>query len=127
MDKIVVCEKCGAKMVVREGRTGKFLACPNFPTCRNIKSIDPPKQAVCSCPVCGKEVFERKTRTGKLFYGCSSYPTCNFASWDKPTNLKCPTCKQYLTVRESKTSSFFKCSNKDCSFSKTETKEKEEK
>jgi len=123
----VICDKCGAKMVVREGRTGKFLACPNFPTCKNIKSIEQPKQSVCSCPSCGKEVFERKTRTGKIFYGCSGYPNCNFASWDKPTNLKCPDCKQYLTVRESKTSCFFKCSNKDCSFTKTEQKPKEEK
>lgn len=122
----VVCEKCGAQMVVREGKTGKFLACPNYPTCKNIKSIDGPKKVVCSCPECGKDVVERKTRYGKIFYGCSNYPTCKFASWEKPTNLKCPTCKNYLTVREGKTTLAYKCSNKDCTFSKTEDKPKKE-
>ena len=120
----VVCEKCGANMVVREGKTGKFLACPNFPNCKNIKSIEEPKVSVCSCPECGKEVYERKTRYGKIFYGCSGYPNCKFASWDKPTNLRCPKCKQYLTVKESKTANFFKCSNKECDFSKQEEKQK---
>jgi len=121
----VVCEKCGAKMVVREGRTGRFLACPNFPTCKNIKSIEEPKLAVCSCPECGKEVYERKTRFGKIFYGCSGYPNCKFASWEKPTNLKCPKCKNYLTVRETKTTLTYKCSNKDCDFTKQEEKQKD--
>ena len=122
----VVCEKCGAQMVVREGKTGKFLACPNYPNCKNIKSIDGPKLVVCSCPDCGKDVVEKKTRFGKIFYGCSNYPACKFASWEKPTNLKCPTCKNYLTVRESKTTLAYKCSNKDCNFSKTEDKPKKE-
>ena len=119
----VTCEKCGAKMVVREGRNGKFLACPNYPNCKNIKSIDGPKKIVCSCPVCGKEVVERKTRNGKPFYGCTGYPVCKFASWDKPTNLKCPKCKNYLTVKETKTTLNYKCSNKDCDFEKQEQKE----
>ena len=123
----VVCEKCGAKMVVREGKTGKFLACPNYPNCKNIKSINEPKDAVCTCPVCGKDVFERKTRFGKIFYGCSGYPTCNFASWDKPTNLRCPKCKQYVTVKETKTTLTYKCSNKDCDFTKQEERPKEKK
>lgn len=118
----VVCEKCGANMVVREGKTGKFLACPNFPNCKNIKSFDEPKNSVCTCPECGKEVFERKTRFGKIFYGCSGYPTCKFASWEKPTNLRCPKCKRYLTVRETKTNLNYKCSNKDCDFEKQEDK-----
>ena len=123
----VTCEKCGAKMVVREGRTGKFLACPNYPNCKNIKSFDEPKSAVCSCPECGKAVFERKTRFGKIFYGCSGYPNCKFASWEKPTNLKCPKCKKFLTVRETKTILTYKCSDKDCDFTKQETKLAEKK
>ena len=117
----VICEKCGANMVVREGKTGKFLACPNFPNCKNIKSLVEQKP-VCTCPECGKDVFEKRTRYGKIFYGCSGYPDCKFASWDKPTNLKCPSCKSYLTVRETKTNLNYKCSNKTCDFTKQEDK-----
>ena len=122
----VTCEKCGAKMVVRTGRNGKFLACPNFPRCKNIKSLEEPKKPVCSCPECGSDVFERKTKFGKTFYGCSNYPTCKFASWVKPTNLRCPKCKSYLTVYENKKTLNYKCSNKDCDFTKQENKENNE-
>lgn len=118
----VICEKCGANMVVREGKTGKFLACPNFPNCKNIKSLVEQKP-VCTCPECGKEVFEKRTRYGKIFYGCSGYPNCKFASWEKPTNLKCPKCKSFLTVRETKANYNYKCSNKTCDFTKQEDKE----
>ncbi len=121
----VVCEKCGANMVVREGRTGKFLACPNFPNCKNIKSLVEQK-SVCTCPECGKDVFEKRTRYGKIFYGCSGYPDCKFASWEKPTNLKCPNCKSFLTVRETKTNYNYRCSNKTCDFTKKEDKEDKE-
>lgn len=117
----VKCEKCGANMVVREGKTGKFLACPNFPNCKNIKSLVEQKP-VCTCPECGKDVFEKRTRYGKIFYGCSGYPNCKFASWEKPTNLKCPKCKSFLTVRETKTNLNYKCSNKECDFTKQEEK-----
>ena len=68
------------------------------------------------------KLIERKTRYGKIFYGCSGYPTCKFASWEKPTNLRCPKCKKYLTVRETKTNLNYKCSNKDCDFTKQEDK-----
>ena len=116
----VICEKCGAKMVIRQGKYDKFLACPNYPKCKNIKSITPPKEPVCKCPVCGGDVIERHTKTGKIFYGCSNYPQCNFASWDKPTNIKCPKCKSYLTVKEYKGYSVFKCSNKSCDYENKE-------
>jgi len=116
----VVCEKCGAKMVVRQGKYAKFLACPNYPKCKNIKNIEAEKNVVCSCPLCGKEIIERHTHKGKLFYGCSGYPACTFASWDKPTNLKCPKCKSFLTVKETKNVWTYKCSNKDCDFTKEE-------
>jgi len=118
----VVCEKCGAKMVVREGRTGKFLACPNFPNCKNIKSLVE-SQPVCACPECGKPVMEKRTHGGKIFYGCSDYPNCKFATWDKPTNLRCPKCKNYLVVKEFKTSLNYHCSNKECDFSKMEERQ----
>lgn len=122
----VICEKCGAKMVIRQGKFAKFLACPNYPTCKNIKSLNPPQEAVCKCPICHKDVFERHTKTGKTFYGCSGYPACNFASWDKPTNLRCPKCKSYIVLKEYKDKIVYKCSNKECDFEKSEPRKKEE-
>ena len=116
----VICEKCGAKMVIREGKYDKFLACPNYPRCQNIKSLETKKKIVCSCPECGKDVVEKYTKNGKLFYACSGYPSCSFASWEKPTNLRCPKCKSYLTVREGKTIYTYKCSNKECDYEKKE-------
>ena len=116
----VICEKCGAKMVVREGKFAKFLACPNYPKCKNIKPLTSEIKSICTCPTCGKDIIERRTHKGKIFYGCSGYPACTFASWDKPTNLKCPKCKSYLTVKEAKNVWTYKCSNKDCDFTKEE-------
>ncbi len=117
----VECEKCGAKMVVRQGRFAKFLACPNFPKCKNIKSLNGERQVVCTCPQCGKDVVQKHTHKGKIFFGCSGYPACTFASWDKPTDLKCPKCNSFLVVKEGKTANVYKCSSKECDFSKKET------
>ena len=117
----VVCEKCGAKMVVREGKFEKFLACPNYPNCRNIKSLSKPQGKICSCPLCGKDVTERHTKSGKLFYGCKGYPACTFASWLKPTDEKCPNCGSYLTIKESKTMSTYTCSK--CDYTRKDKKE----
>lgn len=86
----VVCDKCGRLMVYKHGRFGKFLACPGFPECRNTKAIV--KSTGVSCPMCGKEIIEKKSRRGKVFYGCSSFPDCDFTSWDKPTENKCDKC-----------------------------------
>ena len=86
----VVCEKCGRLMVYKHGRFGKFLACPGFPECRNAKAIV--KKTGTLCPKCGKAVVEKKTKSGKLFYGCEGYPECDFTSWDKPLDEKCPEC-----------------------------------
>lgn len=104
-----VCEKCGGKMLIKEGKYGKFLACQNFPTCRNIKSMPKKEKVVCACPNCGKEVIERHTKGGKIFYGCKGYPECTFASWLKPTNEKCPNCSSYLTVKEGKKEWTYTC------------------
>ncbi len=90
----VRCEKCGRMMVVKEGRFGKFLGCPGFPECRNTKPIL--KKIGVACPKCGKEIIERKTKTGKIFYGCEQYPECDFTSWDKPLNEKCDKCGALL-------------------------------
>lgn len=121
----VVCSKCGAKMVVREGKYAKFLACPNYPKCKNIVSLNQPKPPVCKCPQCGKDVVERRTHGGKIFYGCVGYPECKFASWDKPTDIACPKCKSFLTVKESKTMNYYKCSNKACDYERKEAKQPE--
>lgn len=82
----VPCDKCndGTMMVIREGRFGKFLACPNFPKCRNTKPILHPIGV--KCPKCGADILERKSKTGKVFYGCEKYPECDYTTWDKPLN-----------------------------------------
>ena len=92
----VNCEKCGAKMVIRSGKNGKFLACPRFPECKfTMTYID--KDAVHGvCPDCGKLVVEQKSKKGKIFYGCTGYPKCNFMSWDLPLADKCPNCNTHL-------------------------------
>lgn len=90
-----VCEKCGAPMVIKLGRFGKFMACSAFPECRNSKPlltrIDVP------CPTCKEgEVVERRSKKGRKFYGCERFPECDFVSWNKPTTQSCPECNSYL-------------------------------
>ena len=93
----VVCEKCGHKMLLREGRYGKFLGCSNYPKCKNIKSFETEeKKAAGKCPDCGKDVYAHKTKKGKTFYACEDREHCNFMSWDIPTGDKCPNCGKYL-------------------------------
>lgn len=89
-----VCELCGAKMVIREGKYGKFLGCSNFPNCKNIKSLQkqPDATPLGTCPVCGKPVVARKSKRGKVFYSCTGYPDCKFMSWDIPTSMRCEVC-----------------------------------
>jgi len=86
----VVCDKCGSLMVYKHGKFGRFLACPSFPKCRNTKAIV--KEIGVKCPLCGNNVIEKKTKRGKVFFGCSSFPDCSFNSWDRPTDEKCSKC-----------------------------------
>ena len=86
----VVCEHCGRRMVVKQGRFGKFLACPGFPECRNTKPYL--KDTGAFCPRCGGSIVERRTRRGRMFYGCKNYPDCDFVTWDVPETTPCPTC-----------------------------------
>ena len=109
-----ICEKCGAKMLIREGKYGKFLGCSNFPNCRNIKSLEPEIKPVGICPECGKDVVPRKSKRGKIFYSCTGYPDCKFMSWDIPTQEKCPKCGKFLY----KKGEHYKCSNTECDFKK---------
>ena len=108
-----ICEKCGHKMLLREGRYGKFLGCSNFPKCKNIKPYGAEeKKTVGKCPNCGKGVIALKTKKGKAFYACEDREGCNFMSWDIPTGEKCPNCGNYL-VKKGK---IIKCSS--CDFKK---------
>lgn len=111
----VVCEKCGSKMVIRTGKFGKFLGCANFPKCKNIMPLPNEKEKPAGkCPECGKDVFARKSKTGKLFYSCSGYPDCKFMSWYPPTGEKCPKCSGYLIVKGKK----IVCSEQACDYFK---------
>jgi DNA topoisomerase-1 len=105
----VVCEKCGRNMVYKQGRFGKFLACPGFPECRNTKPIT--KEVGVSCPKCGKPLVERKGKKRKVFYGCSGYPECDYVLWNRPTGALCPTCSHPLVEKRSKGTVTIVCSN----------------
>lgn len=120
----IVCEKCGHKMVIRTGRFGEFLACSNFPVCKNIQSIN---KTLGKCPKCADgKVCEKHSKTGKLFYGCTNYPNCDFVSWEIPVEgRKCPKCNSYLTEKTIYGSIREKCSNPECDYTKTYNKEKE--
>lgn len=107
----VVCDKCGHKMLLREGRFGKFLGCSNFPKCKNIMpyKTEEEKKPVSKCPMCGKNVYALKTKRGKTFYACEDRNGCNFMSWDIPTGEMCPKCGKYL-IKKGK---IIKCSSCD--------------
>ena len=112
----VPCDKCndGTMMDIREGRIGKILACPNFPKCRNTKPILHPIGV--KCPKCGADILERKSKTGKVFYGCEKYPECDYTTWDKPLNEKCPDCGAMMVEHVERNGSKRKfCSNPECS------------
>jgi DNA topoisomerase-1 len=109
------CPTCGAPMVVKRGRFGRFLACSKYPECKTSKPIS----IGVNCPKgCGGYISERRSKRGKTFYGCSSYPKCDFVSWDRPRNEACPTCgSTYLLEKFSKkTGPFIACPNKECDY-----------
>ena len=107
-----VCPKCGKPMVIKTGRFGKFLACTGFPECKSTKNIkDETKKTGIICPKCDQgELVEKKSKRGKIFYGCPNWPDCDFALWDKPTGEKCPKCGSLMVEKGKKV----KCSNKNC-------------
>ncbi|MCE5197557.1 type I DNA topoisomerase [bacterium] len=93
-----VCPNCGKKMLIREGRFGEFLGCAGYPECKTTAPLTKPVDV--KCPVCGEgDVVEKRSKKGKIFYGCNRYPECAFVSWDKPTNKKCPQCGGLLGER----------------------------
>nr|WP_318540793.1 type I DNA topoisomerase [Terribacillus saccharophilus] len=106
------CEECGHEMVYKMGRYGKFLACSNFPDCRNTKPIL--KKIGVTCPKCKEgEVVERKSKKNRVFYGCDRYPDCDFLSWDKPISRPCPKCTSMLVEKKAKKGTQITCSSCD--------------
>ena len=123
----IICEKCGAEMVYKSGRFGEFIACPNYPTCKNTKTIKTTIKT--PCPLCGGTVVQKKTKKGKTFFGCENYPTCEFVSWYMPIEEKCPKCGAYMVLKRGNGQSTYKrCSNPECETNKKSAKkEKDEK
>ena len=115
----IICDKCGRNMVLRNGRFGKFYACPGFPECRNTK----PYQELINvpCPKCGKPLQQLRSRKGRVFFGCTGHPECDFVSWDRPVNKKCPKCGSYMVLKTGRYSRLC-CSSESCKYSeKTES------
>ncbi len=109
----VPCEKCGAMMVYKMSRYGRFLACPNFPECRFTMAL--PKNIGVPCPKCGAELLERISRKGRKFYGCEKYPECDFVSWERPVADKCPACGGRMVFKAGpKGTCFHVCVNENC-------------
>lgn len=113
------CEKCGHEMVFKMGRFGKFMACSNFPDCRNTKPIV--KDIGVTCPSCHKgTIVERKSKKKRLFYGCNRYPECEFVSWDKPLARTCPKCNSMLVEKKTKKGKVVQCVS--CDYAEEEAK-----
>ena len=109
----VICDQCGATMVYKMGRFGQFLACPNFPECKNtkpvLKYIDTP------CPKCGGRLLEKTSRKNRKFYGCEHYPECDFVSWDMPVSEKCEKCGSFMVFKRTrKGEAWHVCANENC-------------
>ncbi len=111
----IICDKCGRKMVVKVGRYGKFIACPGYPECKNVKKYV--EEVGTNCPKCGGNVIVKRTKKGKAFYGCSNYPTCDFVSWYEPTLEKCPQCGEVLYKKKGKKATLF-CQKEGCGYKK---------
>ena len=126
-DEVVdkICDKCGSPMVIKRGRYGEFLACSAYPDCKHTESLNPNganNKIGVPCPEdgCGGEIVERKSKRGKVFFGCSRFPKCEFATWDKPVAEKCPNCDAKILVEKTskKQGTFLACLNKECGFKK---------
>ena len=107
-----ICEKCGRPMVIKSGRYGKFVACSGFPECRNAHPLVKDTGGI--CPECGGHMLVRKSAKGRIYYGCSNYPKCNFMTWDEPVPEKCPQCGQTLFKKKGQ----LYCAKEGCGFVK---------
>ena len=109
----IPCDKCGRMMVVKQGRFGKFLACPGFPECRNAKPLL--RDTGVLCPKCGGRIVERKSRRGRAFFGCDRYPECDYTTWDEPQKETCKTCGAFMQKHRYRTGrAILYCSNEAC-------------
>ena len=107
------CDKCGAMMVYKMGRYGRFLACPNFPDCRNTRPILTYIEA--PCPQCGGRLMEKTSRKNRKFFGCEHYPDCDFVSWEKPVTAVCPQCGGYMVEKRGRKGEMWHlCANETC-------------
>jgi DNA topoisomerase-1 len=102
-------------MVIKKGRFGRFLACPGYPECKNTKPLIEELDA--KCPKCGSKVVVRRSKKGRKFFGCKSYPECNYMSWDEPVDERCPNCespmiKKYLKGK----GTVIRCTNNECKY-----------
>lgn len=117
----VVCDKCGRKMVYKISKFGKFLACPGYPECKNTMSIR--EGTGVECPKCGGEILVKKSRKGKVYYGCEHLPKCDFMAWDAPVKDEvCPQCGGLLLKKNGKNAKIF-CYNEDCNYERKPKKE----
>ena len=112
----IICDKCGRQMVVKYGRYGKFIACPGYPECQNIKKFV--SETGAECPKCGGNIILKKSKKGRVFYGCDKYPECDFVSWDEPTKEKCPKCGKTLLKKKGKTGKIY-CATENCGYEKS--------
>ena len=112
----VICDKCGRNMVIKYGPHGKFLGCPGFPECHNTKPYL--EKIGVKCPKCGKDIILKKTKKGRMFYGCEGYPECDFMTWQRPSDKKCPKCGGYMLIKGNK----LVCGDENCGYILDDTK-----
>ena len=117
----VICENCGRHMVIKYGPHGKFLACPGFPECRNTKPFF--ETIGVMCPKCGGEIVIKRTRKGRRYYGCENSPECDFMSWTRPVEKRCPECGAYMTEKGNR----LVCSDQTCGHTESRKEKEEEK
>ncbi len=110
-----LCELCGKPMAIKTGRFGSFIACTGYPECKNTKPII--NKIDVKCPQCGNDIIVRRSKKGKMFYGCNGYPDCNQVFWYKPVNEHCPQCNSLLVERKGKGHDYV-CSNEQCGYKK---------
>lgn len=115
-----ICEVCGKNMVIKYGRYGKFLACSAYPECEHTRPFV--KKIGVACPRCGGDIVERRSKKGRLFYGCGNFPNCNFVTWNRPIDEKCPVCGELLSKKNRKNDTVIQCSNKECKYKRVEEK-----
>ena len=121
------CPKCGTPLIVKRGRYGEFLACQAYPDCKHTESVNgngnaKPIGMQCPEPGCGGDIVEKKSKRGKIFYGCSRYPDCTFATWDKPVPKPCPVCGAAFLVEKTtkRKGTFLACLDKECGYTEVE-------